>query len=288
MRGTVVVITTPGHPTLLQSGYLVRHVVDHWSRLGIQFVLTTDPGVAPEGDVGWQHLDVTEVPEDYQALVARYPTAINGGASDVHKRGTATHLVAQNDDWDGPVIVKTDLNYGGKTEDWAYRRRLLRHPWFHAMRDRLPARVTGRIAPSAYPIHASKASVPDWVWRDRRFVVQRFIAERKGDLYGIRRWFFFGESEYAYLAHSPTPIVMGDNHLAWERLAALPDGLRVLRTEMGLDFGKIDYAEVAGELVIYDVSPAVSADGPAESALQREIVAALVPGLESFLRRAGV
>lgn len=287
MRATVVVITGPGHPTLLESGYLIRHVAAYWRERGVRFELTTDPGVAPRGDIAWQHLDVTSVGAAYRRLAARYPVVINGAAADIDKRGTATHLVTRDDGWDGPVIVKTDRNYGGRTEDWAYRWRPMRHPWFHAVRDRLHARVTGRVDPEAYPIHASKAAVPGWVWRDPRFVVQRFLAERKGELYGIRRWFFFGGCDFAYLAHGPGPIVMGDNHVEWERVEP-PDALRAVRAALRLDFAKIDYGEVDGELVVYDVNPAVSADGPAGSVIQREMTAALVPGLEPFLERAGV
>ncbi|MBI2765554.1 MAG: hypothetical protein HYX53_06530 [Chloroflexi bacterium] len=285
MGVTVVVITAPGHPTLFRSGYVIRHVADYWRERGVRFELTTNPALAPPGDIAWQHLDVTSVSPRYQALAARYPVVINGGASDVHKHGTATHLVAKNDSWAGPVIVKTDQNYGGRTEDWGYRWAPMRHPRFHALRDRLPPRLTGRIDPGSYPIYASPAGVPRWIWRDRRFVVQRFLPERAGDSYAIRRWFFFGDCEYAYLARSPSPIVIGDDHPAWERLTDLPEGLRTLRAALGLDFGKIDYGEVRGELVVYDVNPAVSADGPASSVLQREMVAALIPGLAAFIDR---
>lgn len=283
MRATVVVATAPGHSKLLSSDYLIRHVVDHWRLLGIEFELTTSPRVSPRGDIGWQHLDVTRVAEDYQQLMARYPVAINRGPSDVHKRSTATHLLTRDDPWPGPVIVKTDLNYGGKTEDWAHRWRPLRHPLVHAFQDRLPARLTGRIAPGEYPIYSSGALVPSWVWRDRRFVVQRFLAERSDGLYGVRRWFFFGDREFSYLAYSPVPIVSGDNHGRWERIGEPPLGLRALRAELGLDYGKIDYAEVDGELVVYDVSPTISADGPPGSGPQREMIAELVTGLASFL-----
>ncbi len=38
---TVVVVTGPGHPALLQSGYLIRYIVEHWSRETVRFELTT-------------------------------------------------------------------------------------------------------------------------------------------------------------------------------------------------------------------------------------------------------
>ena len=114
----------------------------------------------------------------------------------------------------------------------------MRHSWFHSVRDKFPAVISGRMDPHAYPIHSSKATVPLWVWLDRRFVVQRFLAERKNERYAIRRWFFFGESEFAYLSYGSLPIVSGDDHAEWERLDAPPDELRKLRTSWGLTTGR--------------------------------------------------
>lgn len=283
MPTTVIVVTAPGHPTLLQSDYVVRHVADYWTKRGVRFELVTSPRTAPPGDIAWQHLDVTEVDSDYRHLLEQYPRTINGNALSFAKRGTATHLVVRDDDWKGAVIVKTDQNFGGHGEDWAHQRRWLRHPKLHALRDQLPVRLSGRMDPAAYPIHSSKSEVPRWVWNDSRFVVQRFLGEVSGQQYAVRRWFFFGDCEFAYLAHAREPIVMGDYHLEWEELVRVPEALRELRHRIRLDFGKIDYAEVAGEVVVYDVNPAVSADGPKGSVLQRRMVDTLVPGLATFL-----
>ena len=186
------------------------------------------------------------------------------------------------------MIVKTELNFGGRADDWGRRWRSLRHPLVHSVLNHLPSRLTGRIDPDNYPVYDSTEAVPGWIWRDSRFVVQRFLAERRDGLFGIRRWFFLGDGEFAYRAFGPDPIVSGDDHQAWEQLDDLPAQLRTLRTQLGLDFGKIDYAEVDGELVIYDVNPAVSADGPVGSPLQGQMVKALIPGLESILERAGL
>lgn len=284
MQAKVVVITGPGHPTLLESKYAVRYIAAYWRPLGVEFAMTTDPKTAPEGDIGWQHLDVTRVPTAYTRLLARYPVTINGGTRDVGKDVIASHLVSRDDEWQGAVIVKTNLNFGGRVEDWAKQWRPLRHPWFHRLRDQLPSRMTGRMAPEKYPILESKAEVPGWMWNDRRFVVQRFLAERRGELYGIRRWFFLGSSEFAYRAFGAQPIVQGDTHAEWERVEP-PAAARAYRERLGLDYGKIDYAELDGEFVAYDVNPAVSADGPVGSEIQRELVAAITPGLGEWLAR---
>lgn len=283
MGATVVVVTAHGHPTLLESGYLVRHVAEHWRARGVRFLLAVGPHGAPPGDVGWQHLDATRVGRAYQRLLARYPVRINGGEANVEKQNVASHLVGREDDWQGPVIVKTALNYGGRADDWAASWRPLRHPMFHRLRNGLPAWLTGRMDPRQYPVYEEKAAVPGWIWRDRRLVVQRFLAEREGGRYAIRRWFFFGPCEFGYRSLSSDAIVMGDDHPAWETLAEVPPELRTLRTRLALDYGKIDYAVVGGEAVVYDVNPAVSTDGPPGCPIQQEVIRALVPGLGAFL-----
>ncbi|MGE3075575.1 MAG: hypothetical protein AB7N24_17815 [Dehalococcoidia bacterium] len=283
MGSTVVVVTGPGHPRLLESDYVLRHVADYWKPRGVRFELTTDPKVAPPGGVAWQHLDVTTVDAPYRALLARYPKTINGRAISIAKRGSVTHLVERDDPWSGPVVIKTDRNFGGRGEDWVHRSRFLRHPWVHSALDRLPPRISGRMNPAAYPVLQSRSEVPKWVWQDSRFVVQRFLAERSDGAYAIRRWFFFGGKSFAYRALASSPIVMGDGHCEWTQLEEVPTELTQLRRRMGLDFGKIDYAEVNGELVVYDVNSAVSADEQRDRRLQMRVVEALVPGLETFL-----
>jgi hypothetical protein len=140
--------------------------------------------------------------------------------------------------------------------------------------------------PGGYPVYARTADVPGWVWGDRRFVVQRFLAEREGGGYGIRRWFFLGPAEFAYRAVGQTPVVAGDDHADWLRLDDVPGDVRDLRARLRLDHGKIDFAVIGGESVVYDVNPAVSVDGPPGCVIQRELSAALVPGFEHFLELA--
>ncbi len=280
---TVVVVTGPGHPRLFSSEYIVRHVADYWRERGVRFELTTNPNHAPAADIAWQHLDVTNVGGEFRRLLARYSRTINGEALTIAKRESVTHLVERRDDWVGPIIIKTNLNYGGRGEDWAHKSKLLRHPWVHTLQNRLPARISGRMNPDSYPIHRSKSEVPTWVWGDSRFVVQRFLAETSNGMYAIRRWFFLGERQFAYQAFEHGPLVMGDGHPQWLQLGEVPSELHQLRERMRLEFGKIDYAEVNGEVIVYDVNSAVSADARGDRRLQTLIVDALKPGLETFL-----
>ena len=71
---------------------------------------------APRADLLVPHVDLTHMPSDYAAFVDRYPAVLNRTVKDISKRRISDNLVRQDASWDGPVIVKTNLNCGGLTE----------------------------------------------------------------------------------------------------------------------------------------------------------------------------
>ena len=42
-----------------------------------------------------------------------YPTVVNRRVTDISKRRISTNLVGPHDTYSGPVILKTDRNFGG-------------------------------------------------------------------------------------------------------------------------------------------------------------------------------
>jgi len=92
------------------------------------------------------------------------------------------------------------------------------------------------------------------VWNNKRFVVDRFMPERRGDKYCLRRWVFFGDRECGSLAVSDSPIVKSANNerVAW--LDDVPEELLAVRERLGFDYGKFDYGMVDGQVVLYDVN----------------------------------
>src|SRR5690606_13296717 len=100
----------------------------------------------------------------------------------------------------GPVIVKTDRNYGGiKEYRLAERERL---GWRRHLRPERsafpPAGAAGwsRVAwidPAEYPVFDSVRDVPAAVWAKPALVVQRFVPERDAEgNYLLRSWYLLG------------------------------------------------------------------------------------------------
>ncbi len=64
-------------------------------------------------DLAIMHVDLTRVPDDYVAFGATFPHCINLRAADISKRAVSDALLGPDEAWDGPVIVKSNWNFGG-------------------------------------------------------------------------------------------------------------------------------------------------------------------------------
>jgi hypothetical protein len=193
-------------------------------------------------------VDLTRTPAEYLTFLDRYPVVVNRRVTDISKRKISRHLVDGPEAYDGPVIIKTDLNcYGLPEVAYAIQRKDARPPTTDA------SWATRTWLPS-YPILGSTRQVPPGVWSNPGLVVERFLPERKGELFCIRTWIFLGEAERVARFFSKSPIVKSDTIVGRERLHDVPDDLRRLRQELGFDFGKFDFAIVDGETVLYDAN----------------------------------
>ena len=171
-------------------------------------------GRAIDADVIVNHIDLTVVPEAYVQFMARYPVAINGRCTDISKRTVSANLVTNGDGWDGPVIVKTDRNHGGRPErrlGWG-RIALLVSP--NAWLSRGRWRTRSMLVPDDYPIFESAAKVPPDVWRNPLLVVERFLPEREDDLFVVRSMAIFGDKGVTRRRLSQIPDRQGGGHRA--------------------------------------------------------------------------
>ncbi len=219
-----------------RTAYFLSAIADLWCHQGLRVSVLQGPERQVPADLAILHVDLTIVPEDYLAFLRQYPRVVNGRVVDVSKRRISSNLVQPGDGYEGPVIVKTDLNYGGLQELRLTNRRLL------------------TISPENYPIYESVRQVPPIVWQHRELVVERFLPERRGDLYCLRTWVFLGDRETNSLCYAKHPIVKAGNVIRREPLAEVPDELRQTRRELGFDFGKFDYALVEGRVILYDAN----------------------------------
>jgi hypothetical protein len=177
---------------------------------------------------------------------------INRRVTDISKRRISRNLVRRPGDHPGPVIVKTDRNFGGEVESRLVDRGGTLRRYGQALRNRLP--WSWRATLDQYPIFASTAQVPHSVWLNRDLVVESFLPERRDEFYCVRTWLFLGNEERIALFWGRDPIVKSHSIIGRERLHDVPADLRQMRRDLGFDFGKFDYAIVDGRTVLYDAN----------------------------------
>lgn len=248
--------------------YLIFHAAKLWQQRGIEVETQRGLGPALDVDLAIHQIDLTVTPEAYRQHMAQYPRVLNASVVDISKRRISRHLVHKGDGYEGPVIVKTNENYGGLQE-------LRLH-----YGSRLPrALVIDRLR---YRLVRSASEIPEQVWNDPTWVVERLLWERAGDLYCLRTWVFLGDVESHSLSFSKAPIVKSHGVVKREQLGAVPAALRQRRQELGFDFGKFDYAMVDGEVVLYDTNRT-----PTMGNFQGDVLAPLIEklagGIGAFL-----
>jgi hypothetical protein len=260
-------------PRFRESKYLISQLARYWERDGSR--VTCGPAGEPEADLGILHIDRTRVrPEEIPAErgAARL---LNARVLDISKRVISTLLVSPGDAWDGPVIVKSNLNHFGIPEG---------RPRGVLARGRLQlARLSFRLARTLplgrYPVLPRLAAVPSWVWSDPGLVVERFMPERDRGRYCLRGWIFFGARGYSYRLFSNDPLVKSGSMLGYEYLDGPPPELEAIRAAHGFDFGKFDYVQVDGRSILLDANKTPTVVGDGDSPRLRH----LAEGLEELV-----
>ncbi len=271
------------HPQVPYEGhdYYLEQISTIWQEQGIKVTVQRGPGEKVDADVAIVHVDATHVPPEYTAYVKQYPVVLNGGITDISKRHVSRHLVRRGDGYTGPVIVKTNGNYGGQADASIIARegglRRLLGEW----RQKLPWYCRSRVV--QYPIYASPAEVPKLVWLNPDLVVERFLTERDGEYYCLRTWLFLGDREGNSLTWSSDPIVKTRSMIRRVEGPEAPPELRQIREELKFDFGKFDYGIVNGKAVLYDTNTTPTWAGGGEAFRARALV--MAEGIKAYLPR---
>jgi hypothetical protein len=218
------------------------------------------------------------VPPAYAALAQRYPRCLNAGVLDIAKRSIADGLVLPGDGYEGPVIVKTDLNHGGLPE------RRLRRGLANWLGQRLPGRWSGRPPGGVYRVYERRALVPAWVWRRPELVAQRFLAERHGAHYALHQWFFLGDASVVSTLLGAEPLVKWQSRIGNLPLHdEVPAEIRRRRAELGFDYGKFDYVVQEGRAWLLDANTTPHLGGsPPWGERQLAVLRTLGAGLDSL------
>ena len=272
--------------------YLIKLLIKEWKAAGyaIEIIRGTDRFVP--ADIIISHVDLTVVPDEYRNFLARYPCVINRCVPDISKSRISGNLVARNDPYAGPVIVKTDRNSGGFPEARMIGRRHLVRALaarianstnFSARKPMPIAWANVRHLPSGeYPVFSSLHEVPPDVFDNSHLVIEKFIPEVSGDNYHIRYYHFLGDRELAERYYSKARVVKASTSIGHEIVPSPPE-LRELRQQWGLNYGKIDYVINDGNVIVLDVNPTPGL--PANDPLARRIARHLADGIVSQWRQ---
>lgn len=242
----ILVITCVGDQFAARS-YLLRGLIPHWRRAQHEVLVVAGVGDWPDADVAILHVDLSRVPQAYVDALRRYPSVVNRAAVDIRKRKVSRNLVAPDDGWPGPVVVKTDLNCGGMPEYSALEASHLHGETCEIATT--PVAFTDR----PYPILRCAADVPPDAWNHPGVVVERFLPERDARGFAVRAWVFFGAHERCTRYVGIHPIVKSGNIVAREP-APVPDEIRAERERLGFDYGKFDFAIHEGRPVLFDAN----------------------------------
>jgi hypothetical protein len=238
-----------GGPSL-RPQFVLAALIRHWENRGHS--LTIGPAFTEGADAHVLHIDRTFVTAADLPPDPGTARVVNWNVRDISKKTITAIPVRPGDDWDGPVIVKTNLNHYGAPENdgtrltraQSNRQKMAEYSWRSARR--LPRR--------GYPVLPARRYVPSWVWDDASLVVERFMPERDGDLYCLRGWMFFGSRSYSWRIRATDPLVKTASRVDHSYLTEVPDELLALRRRHGFDFGKFDYVVHDGRAIVLDVN----------------------------------
>jgi len=252
--------------TALLSGI----VFGFWMPDGRRITAHRDIGDLPAADAAFVHVDLTRVPPRFAERAAQYPVAINARVKDISKRHICTTLVRPDDDYRGPVIVKTNYNHRALPEQ---RMGLVQKDW------------SWILPPDRYPVFDRKDDVPARVWQDPDLVVQRLHVERHGAFYVNHNWYFLGDRDIVTTFHRSDPVSKTDTEVRRLPISHdVPEALRRRRAELGFDYGKFDFVIEDGEPVLLDAN-STPQDADIGAAGTRKIYEHLAGGLDSMIGR---
>ena len=266
----IVVIQHQTHPRNCEK-FSLKLLLDRWQEDGHEPMIVSGVDDLPDADLAILHLNLSIVGKNYVEAARRYPCVVNGAALDIRKKVVSRNIIGLDDEWDGPVIVKTDLNCGGLPELEARRLAL---KFGGELVDAPPGRA-------GYLLYRHKNNVPERFWAQDHMVVERFLPECDGNDFYLRTWIFFGDHERCRRIAGDKPMLKGADYRDIEAVE-VPDFLRSERERLGFDYGKFDFVIHDGEPILLDANKTPGIPPETRPDL-RESYLALAGGLDSFL-----
>lgn len=257
------------------SGYLLFDVLAKLRERRHEIVVSNGiPERQVAAEAVFMHVDATVLPEEYVEFAKRYPVGINTHVKDISKQKISSAILRRGDHWDGPVIVKSNLNSSGNPE-----RRLNRRA---AAKGAKPPFPDAR-AKDDYEVFDKTEAVPEAIFDDPWLAVEKFLPEREIDGYAIRFWTFCGNQERCTRYVAADESLKAKNFIRSEPVP-VPDSLREIRSALRFDYGKFDFVVHDGKAILLDANKTMDRSPRLEQIFVRE-TARFAMGVESLLAR---
>jgi hypothetical protein len=243
-----------------ESGLFLIHALrEVWQNQGLQISYLYGTKEHSEADLLIPHINLTRTPPEYIEYIRSYPKVVNRDIVDISKRRISTNLLTENEIREGPVIVKTDNNYGGRPE---YRLARRRHPFLARIwRRAVPIaeyafgqRLAWRSMLRKYPVYKNLIEVPSGVFKNPALIVERFLPEKEESHYFMRHYLCLGDHTRSVRVVGSTPFLKRSECVLVDEGLPVPDQVLSLRNQLSLDYGKIDYVIHDSQVVILDVN----------------------------------
>jgi hypothetical protein len=268
-RKTIAVLWHERQQRLRHDNYMIMHYAAVWAEDGHDVIFTYGTREFKPADVLIVHVDLSVVPDEYLEFAARFPVVLNGRVRDIRKSTVSSLRVQRSDSWQGPVIVKSDLNFGGYPE-----RRL---GCANAMQS------TAVKLPADYRVYDSTGEVPEEIWADPSVVVERFLPQMEDGEYVIHNMVFLGDRATCSKKFSPQRVIHAANETRQSWVDPHPEVV-ALRKQLGFDMGKFDYVIRDGKPIVFDTNKTVGAQSGPPSRTQRQVRRQRAEGLYSYFQ----
>jgi hypothetical protein len=238
--------------------FAIWHLAKVWREENIEVFLLFGLKKYIPADLALLHVDLTIVPDEYLDFAHRYPIVLNGRIKDIRKSLFSKHELSQGDGYEGKVIVKSELNYGGEPEKKLLGTRLSRQMLRITSRFPLlqPPSTGSKLhirSPRDYRIFENPGSIPaNWFNLDN-VLIEKFLPEIEDGLYCLRSHHFLGDHGACVLRKSIHPIINASTSISREEVDPDPEIVKLTKP-MNFDFGKFDYVMHEGKAILLDAN----------------------------------
>lgn len=265
--------------------YYLSGLVNHWQRNGHEIIFLFGTERFVPADLLFVHVDLSVVPQAYRAFADRYPIAINDNVKEDQGVALRPDLLQPDDDWDGPVIVKSDkyavgppgCARGGLFVK-AYKKLLA--TMFRLGLDQYNPPLGTAVE---YPIYDHLQEVPPSYFYNFKVSIQKFTPEKEDGFYCVRQMRFLGDHLSCTRLKGKHPVVRSKNAEVVEQDINPHPKIVALRDRLQFDYGKFDYVVTGGEATLLSAHKTIPRT-PAilEDARMRAHPRYIAEGLQSF------